>query len=87
MKELQGRVAVVTGAAGGIGRALVNVFVNAGMKVVLAGPNQKRLWPKCGESQNLMARLASSSGITRKEWRCCGFFGTRPWNSIKVPRP
>jgi NAD(P)-dependent dehydrogenase (short-subunit alcohol dehydrogenase family) len=43
MKALQGRVAVVTGAAGGIGRALVKVFVNAGMKVVLAGPNQERL--------------------------------------------
>ena len=36
MKELQGKVAVVTGAASGIGRALARHFVAGGMKVVLA---------------------------------------------------
>ena len=36
MKELQGKVAVVTGAASGIGRAMADRFVAEGMKVVLA---------------------------------------------------
>jgi NAD(P)-dependent dehydrogenase (short-subunit alcohol dehydrogenase family) len=36
MKELRGKVAVVTGAASGIGRALAGRFAAEGMKVVLA---------------------------------------------------
>jgi NAD(P)-dependent dehydrogenase (short-subunit alcohol dehydrogenase family) len=36
MRELDGRVAVVTGGAGGIGRAMGAAFGTAGMKVVLA---------------------------------------------------
>jgi len=36
MKELRGRVAVVTGGASGIGKALAKAFVGEGMKVVLA---------------------------------------------------
>lgn len=36
MEELEGRVAVVTGAASGIGRALATRFAQEGMRVVLA---------------------------------------------------
>jgi NAD(P)-dependent dehydrogenase (short-subunit alcohol dehydrogenase family) len=36
MKELQGKVAVITGAASGIGRAVADAAAAAGMKVVLA---------------------------------------------------
>ena len=36
MRTLEGRVAVVTGGAGGLGRAMGERFVSAGMKVVLA---------------------------------------------------
>jgi len=36
MRDLAGKVAVVTGAASGIGRALTERFARAGMKVVLA---------------------------------------------------
>lgn len=36
MERLQGRVAVVTGAASGIGRALAETFGREGMKIVLA---------------------------------------------------
>ena len=36
MKEFRGRVAVVTGGASGIGKALAKAFVGQGMKVVIA---------------------------------------------------
>lgn len=36
MESFEGKVAVVTGAASGIGRGMVGVFARAGMKVVLA---------------------------------------------------
>jgi NAD(P)-dependent dehydrogenase (short-subunit alcohol dehydrogenase family) len=36
MEDLQGKVAVITGAASGIGRGMAEAFVDAGMKLVLA---------------------------------------------------
>ncbi len=36
MKDLEGKVAFVTGAASGIGRGTVHAFAEAGMKVMLA---------------------------------------------------
>lgn len=43
MKDFKDRVAVVTGAANGIGRGMVENFIEAGMKVVLADIDEKRL--------------------------------------------
>jgi NAD(P)-dependent dehydrogenase (short-subunit alcohol dehydrogenase family) len=43
MKELHGKVAVVTGAASGIGKALATRFAAEGMKVVLADVEQAPL--------------------------------------------
>jgi NAD(P)-dependent dehydrogenase (short-subunit alcohol dehydrogenase family) len=43
MRELRGRVAVVTGGASGIGKALARAFLNEGMKVVLADVEAKAL--------------------------------------------
>ncbi len=43
MNELQGRVAVVTGGASGIGKALARAFVAEGMKVVIADVEESAL--------------------------------------------
>ncbi len=43
MREFQGKTAVVTGAASGIGRGLVDLFAGAGMNVVLADVEEKVL--------------------------------------------
>lgn len=43
MREFEGRVAVVTGAASGIGRAMAGVFAREGMKVVLADVDEPAL--------------------------------------------
>ena len=43
MKEFRGKVAVVTGAASGIGRAMVQRFAREGMKVVLADVEEAAL--------------------------------------------
>jgi len=43
MKNLVGKVAVVTGAASGIGRALAEAFGRAGMKVALADVEEQAL--------------------------------------------
>ncbi len=43
MDELEGRVAVVTGAASGIGMAISQAFVNEGMRVVMTDINEEEL--------------------------------------------
>ncbi len=43
MREFEGKTAVVTGAASGIGRGLVDLFAEAGMNVVLADVEEKVL--------------------------------------------
>lgn len=43
MKTFKDRVAVVTGAASGIGRAMAETFINAGMKVVLSDVDEASL--------------------------------------------
>ncbi len=43
MEQLAGKVAVITGAASGIGRALADAFVAEGMKIVLADIDEPKL--------------------------------------------
>ena len=56
MKEFKGKVAVITGAASGIGRGLAERCAQEGMKVVLAGINENTL--------RLAEKEIKSSGAT-----------------------
>lgn len=49
MNEFEGRVAVVTGGAGGIGKALVKAFLGEGMKVVIGDVEEPVLKATCEE--------------------------------------
>lgn len=49
MDELNGKVAVVTGGAGGIGRGIVHALLDEGVKVVLADVEQSALDVAVGE--------------------------------------
>lgn len=49
MKEFKGRVAVVTGGASGIGKALAKAFLGEGMKVVIADVEEPALKSTCEE--------------------------------------
>jgi NAD(P)-dependent dehydrogenase (short-subunit alcohol dehydrogenase family) len=54
MKNLKGKVAVVTGAASGIGRAMAERFAREGMKVVLADVEEKPL----GDARDAIGKAA-----------------------------
>ena len=56
MKDFKGKVAVVTGASSGIGRALAERCAKEGMKVVLAGINAENL--------NKAEQVLSAEGVT-----------------------
>jgi len=56
VKELSGKVAVVTGGASGIGRALGDRFASNGMKVVLADVDEKELDVAANELRELGAQ-------------------------------
>ena len=49
MKEFRGRVAVVTGGASGIGKALAKAFLAEGLKVVIADVEARALEAACRE--------------------------------------
>jgi NAD(P)-dependent dehydrogenase (short-subunit alcohol dehydrogenase family) len=72
MRDFAGRVAVVTGASHGIGKAIAARCAREGMKVVLAGINERFLRDVKGELEGAGAEvltvrpLAPSKGSGRR---------------------
>lgn len=76
MKEFKDKVAVITGAAAGIGRAIAEQCVREGMKVVLAGINEENLSRAEAELKALggtvisvqtdVAKLSNVEGLAKK---------------------
>src|SRR3990170_1586586 len=68
MKEFRDRVAVVTGAASGIGRAMAERFAAEGMKVVLADVEEEALARAESELKAKGAAVAARrTGVSRGE--------------------
>ena len=74
MQELKGKVAVVTGAASGMGRGLAERFAREGMKVVLADVEEPALNTAVEELQrqgfDVIGQLTDVSQLAQVEALC-----------------
>lgn len=82
MKDLQGRVAVVTGGASGIGRGMAEAFLERGMKVVVADIESKpladtvaRLRDRGGEVAGVECDVSSDASVARLRDESLSHFG------------
>ena len=80
--ELDGKVAIVTGGAGGIGRHISLAFAKAGAKVVVASRNQERIDGMAeeivglgGEALAVAADITDPDRVEALMERTCGEFG------------
>ena len=62
-KALSGRIALITGSAGGIGKAIAKKFVEEGAVVILNDMNAERLEGAGDEFKNLYGKDASTTAI------------------------
>jgi hypothetical protein len=67
MKRLQDKVAIITGASSGIGRATALLFAKEGAQVVLAARRKKELDELVGEIQSAEGKAIALAGDVRSE--------------------
>jgi NAD(P)-dependent dehydrogenase (short-subunit alcohol dehydrogenase family) len=66
MNGMKGKVAMVTGAGGGVGRAIAKRLVSEGCKVVLMGRNRARLQKAASEAGDKKNTLLVTADITKE---------------------
>ena len=64
--KLKGKVAVVTGAGGGVGKAITKRIASEGGKVVLLGRDRSKLIKVIGEIKEKKNLLAVKADITKE---------------------
>src|ERR1051326_1824796 len=64
MKTLQGKIAIITGGGGGIGRATAQCFAEHGAKLVLVDLDKKGL-SESKADLTVVADISTSEGVTR----------------------
>ena len=80
VQQLAGKVAYVTGAASGIGKAIADLYAQQGAKVVIADLKQ--------EAAEAAAKDIESKGGTAREWQLMSRRKTRsmpPWKPLSRP--
>jgi len=78
MEELSGRVAVVTGGASGIGKAIARAMVGEGMKVVIADIEAQRLQDAAAEigATGIMTDVSKAEDVEALAREAVDRFGT-----------
>lgn len=86
LKRWRGRVALVTGASGGIGEGIARALAGIGMKVAIAARRRERLEALAGELTAGGAQVMVCAGDVGKEPDVLGIFDriNRHWGAVDV---
>ena len=71
MKDLKGRIALVTGAGSGIGRAIALKLAKMGMNIVLCGRREEKLWAVAEETRRPEDMVVIAGDLTDEAHLAC----------------
>jgi len=71
MKELKGKIALVTGAGSGIGRAIALKLAKLGMNIVLCGRREEKLWAVAEETRRPEDMVVIAGDLTDEAHLAC----------------